>query len=117
MAREVIIGLPELFSLLSEHFGLGLSLLEQVLGEGVGIDGIEDEPDAFGEPVEEGLIDLAEGREGGQFDHRAYRPIEQHWQDDDVERRGRAKTRVDLYVVAGNLGEEDPLFFLGALAH
>ena len=58
----------------------------------------------------------AERREGGELDHRPRRPLEQDRQDDDVEGRGLTESRIDPHVVAGNLGEQDPLLLLGALA-
>ena len=43
-------------------------------------------------------------------------PSNRTGQDDDVERRGLAEPRVDPHVVAGDVGEQDPLLLLGALA-
>ena len=43
-------------------------------------------------------------------------PLEQDREDDDVEAAGLAESRVDPHVVAGDVGEQDPLLLLGALA-
>ena len=75
--------------------GLGLGLREQVLGEGVGLDRVEHQPDALGELVEERLVGRAEVAERGELDDRADRAFEQDRQHDDVQRRGLAEARVD----------------------
>ncbi len=54
--------------------------------------------------------------ERGELHHSAHRPLEENRQDDDVERRGSTEPRVDPDVVARNLGEQNPLLLLGALA-
>ncbi len=86
LPAEVLVGLAQLLLLRAELLGLRLGLLEQVLGEGVGFDGVEDEADALGQLVEERLVGRAERGEGGQLDHGPHRPLEQDRQDDDVER-------------------------------
>ena len=46
-----------------------LRLLEQILGAQAGLDRVEHDADGFAELVEEGLVDLAEQRELGDFNH------------------------------------------------
>ena len=59
----------------------------------------------------------AEGGKGGELDDGANRPLEEDRKHDDVEGSGLAETGVDPHIVAGDLGQQDPLLFLGALAH
>ena len=87
-----------------------------VLGERVGLDRVEHEPDALGELIQERLVGRAERRERRQLDHGAHRALEQDRQHDDVERRRLAETGVDPDVVAGHVGEQDPLLLQRALA-
>ena len=49
LPSEVLVGLAQLLLLRAELLGQRLGLLEQVLGEGVGLDRAEDEADALGE--------------------------------------------------------------------
>ena len=56
LPAEVLVGLAQLLLLRPQLLGLRLGLLEQVLGEGVGLDGVEDEADALGELVEKRLV-------------------------------------------------------------
>ncbi len=58
----------------------------------------------------------AERRERRELDHGAHRALEEDRQHDDVERRRLAEAGVDPHVVAGNVGEQDPLLLLRALA-
>jgi len=82
----------------------------------VGLDRVEDEADALRELIEERLMGRAEGGERGELDHGAHRALEQDRQDDDVEGARLSEPRVDPHVVLGNLGEQDPVLLLGALA-
>ena len=112
------LGLPaEILVRLAQLLLLGLRLLQEVLGEGVGFDGVQDQADALRKLIEEGLVGRAEGGERGELDHGAHRSFEQHGQHDDVERRRRAEPRADPHVVTRHLAEQDPLLLLGALAH
>jgi hypothetical protein len=116
LPAEVRVRHGQLGLLRAELLRQGLGLLEQVLGQGVGLDGVEDEADALGQLVEERLVDRTDGGERGQLDHGAHRPLEQDRQDDDVQRRGVPETRADPHVVVWHLREQDPLLLLGALA-
>ena len=60
LPAEVLVGLAQLLLLRAQLLGLRLGLLEQVLGEGVGLDRVEHEADALGELVEERLVGGAE---------------------------------------------------------
>ena len=66
--------------------------------------------------IQERLVRGAEAGERRQLDDGAHRALEQDRQHDDVQRRGLAEARVDLHVVAGDVGEQDALLLLGALA-
>ena len=57
LPAEVLVRLAQLLLLRAELLGLRLGLLEQVLGERVGLDRVEDEADALGE--------LSRGTPGG----------------------------------------------------
>ena len=57
LAPEVLVGLAQLLLLRAQLLGQGLGLLEQVLGQRVGLDGVEDEADA--------LRELSRGTSGG----------------------------------------------------
>jgi hypothetical protein len=116
LPAEVLVRHGQLGLLRAELLRQRLGLLEQVLGQRVGLDRVQDEADGLGQLVEEGLVDRAEGREGGQLDHGADLPLEHDRQDDDVQRRGVAETRADPHVVVGHLRQQDPLLLLGALA-
>ena len=63
-------------------------------GPHVGGDRVEHDADDLGELVEEGQVDLAEAVERGQLDHRLDLALEQHRQDDDVERRRLAEAEL-----------------------
>ena len=67
--------------------GQRLRLLEQLLGAHVGDDRVEDDADRLHQLVEELLVDLAERAERGELDHRQHLLLEEHRQDDDVDRR------------------------------
>ena len=96
--------------------GERLRLLQQLLGPHVGGDRVEHDADALGQLVEEGQVDVAEAVERGQLDDRLDLALEQHRQDDDVERRGLAEAGADLDVVARHVGEQDALLLERALA-
>ena len=116
LLAEVLVGAAQLLLARLQLLCLGLGLLEQVLGEGVGLDRVEHQPDALGELVEECLVGRAEAAERGQLDDGADRALEEDRQHDDVQRRGLAEARVDRDVVARDVGEEDALLLLRALA-
>ena len=80
------------------------------------LDGVQHEADALGELVEERLVGGAERRERRQLDDGAHRSLEQDRQDDDVQRRRLAEAGVDPHVVGRDVGEQDALLLLRALA-
>jgi HAMP domain-containing protein len=96
---------------------LAANLTNQGLGEGVGLDRVEHEPDALGELVKECLVGGAEAAERGQLHDGSDRSLEEDRQHDDVQRRELAKARVDPHVVAGDIGEKNALLLQRALAH
>ncbi len=71
--------------------GERLRLLQQLLRPHCRGDGVEDDPDAFGELIQERKMDVAEPVEGGQLDHRLHLTLEEHGHDHDVERAGLAE--------------------------
>ena len=97
---EVLVGLVQLLLTGLQLLRLGLRLLEQLLGDRVGLDRVQDQADALGELVEQRLVSRAEGGERRQLDNGAHRALEEDRQDDDVERGRLAEPRVDLDVVA-----------------
>ncbi len=84
LALEALVGLAELALLGTELLGQGLGLLEQGLGEGRGLDGAQDDPDALGDRVEEGLVGDGEGEKEASSITARSDPFEQDGEDDDV---------------------------------
>ena len=68
-----------------------LRLLQQLLRPAVGLDGVEHDPDALDELIEELVVRRAEALEGGQLDHGLHLALEENGQHDDVERRRLAE--------------------------
>ena len=94
-----------------------LRLGQQLFGSGRRGDGVHDHADAFGELVEERQVRVAEAVERRQLDHRFDVALEQHRQDDDVERWRRAQAGADVDVVARDLAEQNAALFVRALAN
>ena len=112
---QALVGLLELLLLALQLAGEELGLLEQPFGAHVRRDRVEHDADRLGELVEEGLVGLREAAERGELDHRLDLLLEQHRQDDDVERRRLAERRADADVVARHMGQEDALLLERAL--
>ena len=104
----VLLGL-ELLGLALQLLRQRLRLLEQLLGARVRLDRVQDDADRLRELVEERLLDLGEGREGGELDHRHHALLEEHRDDDDARRRRLAEPGGDLDVVLGRLRDHDRL--------
>ena len=74
LTGKVLVRPAQLLLLGAQLLGLGLGLLQQRLGEHSGLDRVQDDADALGDRVEEGLVGEAERGERGELDHRAQRP-------------------------------------------
>jgi hypothetical protein len=83
---EVLVRRPQLLLLRAELLGEGLRLLQQVVGEHVGLDRVEDEADALGDLVEEREVRGAERGERCELDDGSHGTLEDHREDDDVHR-------------------------------
>jgi hypothetical protein len=99
-AAEILVGLAQLLLLGAELLGLGLGLLEQVLGERVGLDRVEDEADALGELIEERLMGRAE-RENEASSITARTDPSNRIGSTMMFSGGPRRARVDPHVVAG----------------
>ena len=81
---ELLVGLLQ-FALLGLQFaGELLGLLQQALGLHRRLDAIQHDADAVGELLEERHLQIGEGADRGEFDHRLDLALEQHRQHDDV---------------------------------
>ena len=114
---ELLVRLLELLLLALELSRERLRLAQQLLRAGVGLDRVEDDPDALRELLEEGQVRVAEPLEGGELDDGLHLPLEEHGQHHDVERGGLPEARGDAHVVRRHVGEEDALLLEGRLAH
>ena len=88
----------QLLGTLAQLLGQLLRLLQQPLGLGVDADGVDAGRDHLGDLVQEVLLDLREGLEGGQLDDAEDLPLEEHRQHEHVRRRRLAQARGDLQV-------------------
>ena len=84
---ELLVGLLQFALLGLQLAGELLRLLEQAFGLHRGLDRVEHDADAGGELLEEGHLQVGEGAERGQLDHRLHLALEQHRQHDGVARR------------------------------
>ena len=83
---ELLVGLLQ-FALLRLQFdGQLLRLLQQALGLHRRLDAVQHDADAGGELFEERHLQIGEGADRGQLDHRLDLALEQHRQNDDVAR-------------------------------
>ena len=92
-----------------------LRLLQQPLRPAVRLDGVEHDPDALDEQIEELVVRRAEALEGGQLDHGLHLALEENRQHDDVQRRRRAEAGRYLDVVRRNAAEDDLLLFASSI--
>ena len=99
MCLQPPVALRELLLLALQFFGERLRLLQQLLRSHGGLDRVEHDAHALHQLIEEREMHLAESAEGSEFDDRLYLPLEQHRQNDDVQRRRFAQTRVDADIV------------------
>ncbi len=72
LALEVGVRLVQLLLARLQLLRLRLGLLEQLLGDRVGLHGVQDQANALGELIEQRLVRLAEGGKGREFDHCAH---------------------------------------------
>src|SRR2546426_4853568 len=93
-----------------------LRLLEELFGAHVGLDRVEDDPDAVGELIEEVEMRLAKWRNRGQLDHRLDTTLEKDRQHHDAVWRRFAQSGADADVPGRYRGQEDPSRIAGALA-
>ena len=81
---ELLVGLLQLALLGLQFGGELLRLLQQALGLHRRLDAVQHDADAGGQLLEERHLQVGEGAERGQFDHRLDLALEQHRQHDDV---------------------------------
>src|SRR5437870_2679823 len=111
-AEEGALALARLLRLGEED----LRLLEELLGAHVGLDGVEDDPDAVGQLIEEVEMRVTEWRNRGQLDHRLDATFEEYRQHHDAARRRFAQARVDANVPGWHGRQQDAARVAGALA-
>ena len=75
-----------------------------------------DDADRLGQLLEEGLLDVREALERGELDHGQHLVLEEHREDDQVDRRSFAEARADADVVVRRLRDEDRLLLESGLA-
>src|SRR5438128_4681978 len=61
-------------------------------------------------------MNLTESIEGSELDHRLDLFLEQHRQDDDVERRGLPQSRADKHIIVWDTGQHDAFLLQHALS-
>ncbi len=61
-------------------------------------------------------MDVVELTERGEFDYGLHVAFKQRRQNNDADGRVAAQAGVDFYIVAGDIADQDALFFAGALA-
>jgi hypothetical protein len=86
-ALELLLLGLQLLGLQLQLLGQSLRLLEQLLGPHVGDDRVDGDADRLHELVEERLVHVAERPERRQLDHAEDLVLEQHRQDDQVDRQ------------------------------
>ena len=109
LVLQLLVGLPQLL-------GERLRLLEQVLGAGVGLDGVDHDADRLGELVEEGLVRRVEALERGELDHAAHLALEDHRQHQHVGRRLLREAGGDAEARRRHVREQDLALLERALA-
>ena len=90
LVLQLLVGLLQLLLPALQLVGQRLRLREQVLGAHVGFDRVDDDADAFGELVEEGLVAGVEPLHRGQLEHALGLALEHDGQHQDVARRPRS---------------------------
>ena len=113
---QPLVGGAQLLLLQLQLLGQRLRLLEQRLGAHAGGDRVDHDPDRLGQLVEEDQLVVAPVAERGQLDDRVDLALEEHRQDDEVERRRLAQAGADLDVVLRHIGEQDLRLLERALA-
>src|SRR5262249_30750841 len=88
---QLLIRLAQLFLLRLQLPGQRLRLLEQVLGERVRLERVQDDPDRFGELFEKRLVSRVEPLEGGELENPLDLPLEKNRKNDDVGGGGLAE--------------------------
>ena len=95
---ELLVRLLELLLLGLQLFGLALQLLgqalrlrQQLLRPHVRADRVEHDADRLGQLLEERLLDIREALERGELDHRQHLVLEEHGEDDQVDRQPLAE--------------------------
>ena len=97
-------------------FGQRLALLQQLLGPHGGANRVQHDADGLRELIEKRQVNIAELAERGQLDGRLYVAFEQHRQHHDADRSRAAQAGIDPDVIARDVGDQDALLLLGALA-
>jgi len=113
---ELLIGLLELLLPALELLRERLRLLEEVLGPRVRFDRVDDDPDAFGQLIEERFVRRAEALERRELENALHLPFENHRKNEDVLRRCGAEPGEDRDVVERHFRDEDLLLLDCTLA-
>ena len=89
---QLLVGLLQFLLPALQLGGERLRLLQQIFRARVRLDRVQDDPDTFGELVQEGVVGRVELFERGKLHDRLHLAFEQDRQYDDVHRRRFAKT-------------------------
>jgi len=104
---ELLVRQLQLLLLALQLFGQRLRLLEQVFGARVGFDGVDHDPDALRQLVEECQMGGAEALERRQFQHGLDLSFEQHRDHDDVQRGRLSQAGCNLNVIGRSVGNDN----------
>src|SRR3569623_992189 len=99
------VGLLQLLLATLQFLGERLRLFEQILGTGVGRDGVDDDADGFGQLIEDRLMRRAEAFNRRKLEHAARLTFKHHRQHQHVHGGVFAEARGDAQRCRGDVGQ------------
>src|SRR5262249_19811407 len=112
---QLLVRFPQLLLLRLQLPSERLRLLQQILGEGVGLERVEHDSDRLRQLFEQRLVGRVEPLEGGELQNPLDLPLEENRENDDVGGCGLTEAGRDRKVALRQPRQEDLLFFLSAL--